>query len=175
MSSNIANSLYDGSADLGKTYATGQMLCGVIIFIILCLCGLYNIITPPTSANVTATILNVNSVRPITSNKTITFSCNLKVKYLVKNKEYINNVTLRNQFIYTSGQNVDISYELNNPNNISAPSIANDGSGSGYSSIVSGCLLLCSCGINFYMAHNNKLYAASTGVGNSVGILNNAF
>jgi len=181
--SDIVSEVYDQSSNLGKTYATIQLMVGICIFVILCIGGLYFEFKPNTSANIDAKIVkviscdrnvnnNINS-KNNTSSESVNYNCNLQVSYTVKDQPYNNNVSLSKSTPYLVGETVSISYNLNDPNNISGPQGDNQTMGS--ISIVIAILILSSCGVNYYLSTRSKLYAATQGVATSANILSSVF
>jgi hypothetical protein len=172
--SNFASDLYEDTSNLGKSYATIQVFIGIIIFIILCLCGLYNNFKTDTHGNVKATIGQVSCNKKVYSENTQSiYSCDLRVSYIVNDKVYINNLTLENSQQYVLNQDIDISYDLNNPNIITEKQANNSTTGS--ISMVIGSLIMLSCGVNYYLANNSKIYSATTGVATTADLIKKIF
>jgi len=182
--SDLASTVYDETSSLGKTYATIQIFIGIFICIILCLCGLYNEFLPVTTAITNAKILKITNNNGLcdrniaastnaenVKSESITYNCNLQVTYTVNNQTYTNNISLQNSTPYTVGQTIQLSYNLNDPNIITSPQPDNKTMGS--ISIIIGILILSSCAVNYYLATQSKLYAATEGVGTSISLLKN--
>ena len=171
--SDLASGIYDETSNLGKSYATIQIIIGIIIFIALCICGIYFEFKPTTTGNVTAKVTTVDNCNKIVRSEQTSYECVLQVTYTVNGKVYTNSITLDNSQKYVLNQDVDISYELNNPNVISPKEMDNKLIGS--SLILVGIVIMISCGVNYYLASNSKLYAASTGTATTIDIFKNAF
>jgi hypothetical protein len=145
--SDLGTEIYNETANLGKIYATIQIIIGIIIFIICFLCGMYNVFSPSSTANTTATITNVNSslestIKSSVGTEQLNYSCNLEITYVVNNITYRNNITLENSEKYVVNQTVDISYRIDNPNDIGKTQV--DTKYVGSISMVMGSLLLSS-------------------------------
>jgi hypothetical protein len=176
--SDLTTEIYDETANLGKIYATVQIIIGIIIFIICCLCGMYNEFSRSETSNTTATITNVNScvenkTKTVNDSEETNYVCNLEISYIVNGTTYKNTISLKNSEKYVVNKTVDISYQVNNPNNIGLPQADNRIIGS--ISMIIGSLLLASFSCNYYFASNSKIYAASTGAVNTINIVKGVF
>ena len=172
MPSDFGSELYSDTASLGRSYATIQLIFAVIIFIILTISGIYNQFVPITTTNIMATITNVVKCTAAVQSEQ-NYSCNLIVNYTVNGTSYTNPVTLTNSKQYVVGEQVFISYNINNPNIITAAQL--DSHFLGSISLVIGSILLLSCGINFYLSSSSNVYAAGTGISTTFGLLKGSF
>jgi hypothetical protein len=135
---------------------------------------MYNQFAEPTTQNISATILFINScIDSLDSNGKPMYRCNLQVSYTINNITYTNNITLDNSRKYNLNESVEISYQKDNPNNIGLSQPNNKTVGS--ISMLIGSLLLSSCACNYYMATNSNLYAAGSGVATSANIIKGIF
>jgi len=172
MPSDFGSELYSDTASLGRSYATIQLIIAVIIFIILIISGIYNQFVPITTNNIMATIINVIKCTAAVQSEQ-NYSCNLIVNYTVNGTSYTNPITLTNNKKYAIGDQVFISYNIQNPNIISVAQL--DSHFLGSISILVGSALLLSCGINFYLSSSNNAYAAGTGISTTFGLLKGSF
>jgi len=177
--SDIVNELYTDSAELGKIYSNIGIILGILIFSVLCMSGIYNVMTPDVKKQTEAKIIKVNSCDPriTTTNNSktnqtttsTTYDCVLTVSYSVNGVSYSNNIILSRNTQYNVDEIVTISYEIANPNNISEASASNSTLAS--ISMCIGITILLGCGINYYFTTHSKIYASATGISGTVNVL----
>ena len=159
---NVGNDIYDGMATIGKTTAILQMICACIIGIALMACGIYMFTHPSNYVNSNGIVTNCSCNQTGT-----TIRCDVTLTHFVNGISYTGNAL--SNTLYQNGTTVSISYDPNNPSNISI--------GQTHGSLVS--IILCVMGlcimiggcVNYYLTGVSKTYAAVSGASNMLHML----
>jgi hypothetical protein len=162
----FASEIYEDTSKLGRIYSLIGLIVGIIIAIILFICA-FNFQQTPDNMSTIATILSASCTNIINNNKT-EYSCVLKLKYTVNNKEYTNFITTQSNIYYNQNANIDITYEKDDPNKIYIKSLDNTSM-----SLISCCIgivIILGAGVNYYLTNNSKFYAAGTGVASTINL-----
>ena len=155
MSQNVGSTVYDGMATVGQTGAFIRMLSLCVIGILILICSVYIFAHPSNYINGTATA--DDSYCNPTGNTNI---CTTKISYTVNGKSY--NGTITSNIPYGKGIQVNISYDPNNPANVTtqqSPSWV-----MACICLTIGLCLMCGGYLNYYLTSTSKAYAAMEGV-----------
>ena len=162
----LASEIYEDTSSLGRVISLISLIVGIIIAIVLFICA-FNYQKTPDKPFTTATILSSSCTNVINNNKT-EYSCILNLKYTVNNKEYIKYITTQSNTYYNQNAPIDITYEINNPNEIYIKSL--DNATISYISCGVGIVIILASAINYYLTSRYKFYAAGTGVASTVNL-----
>jgi hypothetical protein len=161
-----ANTLYEGASDLGQMMSTIKLIGSMVFGILAILGGSYMIINNNDNNYhyLTAKIEDVKcNLISQDSKHNKSFDCKFNVEFDLdnkKNKGEFHNVS-SNQNYYT-GQNIDVTVNKSNINDISMSTMKTRTFG-----IIILCIALVIMGggaLNYYLSKNYKLYSATQGV-----------
>ena len=164
---NIANNIYDNTAELGLVTSKISLIFGTVVSIILLILGFFLIFKKNNNIKINATVESQVSCSIMPKQPT---QCNLIVSYNVNNTSYRNQVTLDGT--YNAGDTVQIQYDKTDPNNISK--VQSSTVFIGIFLVVFAVLLFAGLYINYYFTSKSKVFAASEGV-NDIARLFNKF
>lgn len=165
--------LYEDVGWIGKVYANIGLVIAIIISIILLIAGIYMMANNKDAEymNIVGIITKSECISepPKDINTAATKRCRLNVEYNV------NNVKYQKELYITGGNTV---YLLNEPielkvnrNNNSDAEVAGMGNFTIGLILIGVSLVILACGyFNYYLTHNSRLYAATSGVNNIVSI-----
>jgi hypothetical protein len=170
MSSSLTGEkIFNSAADLGRFKAQAGLIIAIVISVILVIVAIY-IGNQPQRPSTTAFIEEANCttfVVPVRNNSynnnynDFKNVCTLKVSYEVNNIKYINYITTRSDVHYAPKQNIEIEYDLKNPNNIFIKNLDNI-----TQSQILVVVAILITGIAFvvnYITQKNKVFAAAQG------------
>lgn len=119
----FGKSVYKGVADYGKFTSTIQFYIFSAIAVVMVFIGLYLIIKKQTGRDTVGKIIQVDCNR-IYMNNGYHYECTLKIEYNVGSTPYTSVINVSSATTYYNGQNVDISYEIDNPMKIKIKQIS---------------------------------------------------
>jgi hypothetical protein len=160
----LASEIYEDTSSLGRVISLISLIVGIIIAIILFIFA-FGYQSTPDKPSTKATILS-SSCATIINNNNTEYSCILNLKYTIDNKEFTNYITTQSNIYYNQNAQIDISYELDNPNKIYIKSLDNM-----TISLIScgiGVVIILASAINYYLTYRYKFYAAGQGVASTV-------
>ena len=168
---NIATSIYEGSATLGKVQSyVGLFIFGFISIILVVIAIYLFTINESNLADTQGIILHsiCNKIEG-TGGNNMSYSCNLQVKYVVNEKEYIGNITINSSAQYYPGTFIDITYDSNNPNHVTEKKLRDKT----IAFILLGIAILLGGGAyaNYYMTTHSQAYAALEGASTAIRII----
>ena len=117
------NTFYDGAAKVGKAKSIAGMVIGIIAGVIFIGIAIYML--THMNKNLQSGIANIvkatcNQVINKSNNTySMSYSCSLDISYVVNNKEYKGTIVTNGSNSYLTGGTVEISYDINNPLNVS--------------------------------------------------------
>jgi hypothetical protein len=155
MSQNVGSNVYDGMATIGQTGAFIRMLSLCVIGILILICSIYIFTHPSNYINGIATA--GDSFCNPTGNTNI---CTTKILYTVNGKNY--NGTITSNIPYEKGIQVNISYDPNNPTNVTAQQLQSWIMA--FICLIIGLCLMSGGYLNYYLTSTSKAYAAMEGV-----------
>lgn len=172
----VAESLYSGSAAIGKVKATISLVVGIIITVCLSSAGSYIIVsTPSRSSETKASVVDSECkqfVRQMNNKSSTSTECTTGVNYNVDNKKY-NNKVKTDGTLFKQGEKINIKYNPNNPNDISYNEMSNKKLG--FILIGIGIILVILVVIYYYLITTYKPLAALEGASTTYDFAKNMF
>lgn len=165
--------IFNSAADLGRLKTSIGLIISIIVSVILIIVAIY-IGSQPQRPSVVAFIEEADCKTYVvpTNNRNYDNSikniCTLKVLYEVNSIKYSNFLTTRSDIHYAPKQNIEIEYDVNNPNNIFVKNLDN----ATQSKILIGLAILIT-GIAFVVNHitqKNEVFAAAQGASTVVNV-----
>lgn len=165
--------IFDSAADLGRLKTSIGLIISIGVSVILIIAAIY-IGSQPQRPFTTAFIEEANCttyVIPANNrnyDNSIKNNCTLKVLYEVNSIKYSNFITTRSDILYAPKQNIEIEYDVNNPNNIFIKNLDN----ATQSKILVVVAILIT-GVAFVVNHitqKNKVFAAAQGASTVVNV-----
>jgi hypothetical protein len=161
--SNILNSVFDETSNLGKATTSITFVISIIVGIILIIFAIYfgNLKSKP---YVKAFIKSANCVtdsRIINNRIERSYGCLLNLNYNINNVEYINDISVNSSTVYNPNTFIDIEYDESNPNLINIKSLEN--STISYISVGIAILIIVASWMNSYLSNQSKTYASLQG------------
>jgi hypothetical protein len=158
----------DSLSEIGKVQGSIGLIIAVIITVILFISATYLLFKQETFQKVLATITSVNCTllpKTTSNGKTspTTYDCNLTVQYIVNQNTFTSPLNINSQNDLTHTKTIEILYNPQNPNEIKYESVSSKTLAS-ISSVV-GIIIMFFAGLQYYLTHKYKAYAAATGVG----------
>jgi hypothetical protein len=169
----IATAAYEGATELGQIQSYVGLIIGGLISIALIGCAIYLLTSNQNNLVDSTAIVQTASCVQQMIDKNVTQICNLKIKYTVSGKEYIENIVATGDKIYNVNDQIEITYNSDKPSEVTTKQIRNSTIGIVLSIVgilICGCVLL-----NYYMTSKSKLYAASQGTATVLGVVSSPF
>lgn len=184
LGTNLGTQIYEGSAEFGvfKTQIVYYIAIGIAIILLLIGIKLYtsdqsNLID--TSATVLEVLDKQTHTRTDPKTKAIsnTYIYSLNIKFIADKS--LNNPTVTKIITYTSqipivaGQNISVTYNKSNPNEVTEPILRNRK----IALILSGIsiIVIAVAAFNYWLTRKSKFYAAAQGVGTLANIISMPF
>lgn len=160
----LSDKIYEGSSDLGLFQSKLGLFVGSLSIIILSIIALLQLKKDESGLiDSYATITAVNCVN----------NCVYEIKYKVKDIEYTAILTSMNNKIYNVGQNVEITYNIDDPHIVSFKILRAKYIAGILFAI--GLIVFGASYFNYYMSSNFKLYSAAQGAGTAASIISSPF
>ena len=118
----VSETLAQGAGEYARVQTTIGLIIGSIIAVILLIISFYIFSSKKIfTEEVRATIQTVNCAQNHDAqNKSLTYSCNMDVKYTVGTETFTENITKNAKTKFQVGEPIAIYYEKGNPSNASA-------------------------------------------------------
>lgn len=168
---NTGNSLYEGSATIGRAQSyIGLFIFGFISLILVIVAIYLFTINESNLIDTQATVINAQCQQNYGSaGKSRTYSCNVQIKYVVNGTEYNGNISTNGPDMYYSGNVIDVTYDSNNPNIVTTKKLRDKL----LAFILLGIAILLGGGayFNYYMTSKSKAYAAFSGASSTLRMI----
>lgn len=169
--------IYDGASDLGKFQALISLILAIIVFVIMFIAGAYLYFSDQSNLFDTKAIIKdvkckENNISYGNKQK-IVYNCNILVEYNLNGKNIMAQLNTNDNILRNINQTIDITYDINDPNNVSLPIMRNSTMGFMLSSI--GLLILGGAYLLYYMTNRFKLFASSQGASTALSIVSMPF
>ena len=162
--SNILNSVFDETANLGKATTSITFIISIIIAVVLIICAIY-FGNKKSKPFVRAFIKSANcdtESKIINDKKEISYRCVLKLNYNINNIEYINDISVNSTTIYNPNTYIDVEYDELNPNDVNIKGLEN--STISYISFGIAIVIILVSWMNSYLSNQSKTYASLQGM-----------
>lgn len=170
--SSVFENIYEGATELGKFRSMLILGIAIICAVLLGVVGTYLFMSNQSNLiDAVATSLQ-SKCESWSDGKNTRRNCYTDIKYVVNNKEYTASINTGN-LQYANGANVEITYDAQNPANVTTKIIRNKWIGIILSIIA---IVLIGFGLfNYYMSQRFKLYAAAQGTGTALSLVSAPF
>jgi len=163
------STVYNASADLGVLESKVHLVVGIIISILVMIGGIYMFnVNQGNFTDGEGTVTHANCTETHMGNNII-FDCVLDINYNTNGQQYAGVIRTNSATKYGVGSTVGISYNTNDPSKVSMKKI-NDKYVSYILSIIALAIIGCAYA-QYYMATENKTYAAISGASDAIGLL----
>ena len=171
-SQSVIDTLYTGSATIGKVKATISLVIVIIITLSMIASAIYSILSIPERTSKVQAEVSESKCTQITrqlkdGKQTTSSECMTGVKYYVNDKQYTSKVNT-NTSGFNQGDKINIKYNPKNPTDISYNEIPLNTFGWVLSGIA--CLLLSITSIYYYFINKYKPLAALDGAFTSIDL-----
>lgn len=113
----FGKNIYRGAAEYGKFTSSIQFYIFSAVAVVMIIIGLYLIIKKQTTRVTTGKIVKADCNR-IYMKKGYRYECTLKIEYNIDTIPYTSIINTSSATSYYQGQNIDVSYEIDNPTKI---------------------------------------------------------
>lgn len=171
---NASSQIYEGTAELGKVQSSIGLIFGCLISLIFIGVAIYLFTVDQNSlVNGVATVLAAECNQSYDDKNRVTQICNLTIKYDVKGQSYTGNISTESSKVYNVGNIIDITYDSNNPTDVSIQKMRSKTIGIIMSVI--GVIIGGAAFMNYYFTSRYKSYAALQGTTSALSVLSSPF
>jgi hypothetical protein len=163
------NNLYSDLGGIGTFFANFIMIAAIIIALVLIVLGMYTVMYNDDDKYVTVsgTVTSTDCVKSATSyndrgQPSDSYKCNVIVDYEYDGKKYSQKMYLTGGNAYIKNEPINLKLEKSKPNNVQLSGMT--------ATSIGYIMIICAFGmsglayLNYYLAHNYRVYAASSGV-----------
>jgi len=163
----VAETAYDGSANLGKIVGIFGASFGILIGVLIFGISIYLLLRKSTAIITDATITKSECndvIKETNGTKTLTRNCIIDLSYTANDgKSYTSKLTTDSKNTYITGQKVAVAYDSGNPSDVALHTIS--GKTIGWILLLIGILIIGGGAFSLYLTMKYKMYQAAQGVG----------
>jgi hypothetical protein len=170
----IADKLYEGSGELGRFQSTLTLICGIILGIIIIICGVYWIVSSDDGdylyvpGTVTVADCVENKTYDSKGNLIVKYVCNLTLDYVIDGTTHTGKLRTNNTSNYNVNDTISLAVSKADSQKIKVANTLSDMT-MGAASICCAILMMCGSSLNYYMTSRFETYAAAQGASTAIG------